>query len=98
MSNRNIERLTIEYGSSIINPGSENRQNTVGISKIIFHPDLNVTTLQNDVSIVEAESEIDVIGFYEAFVHLATSGARFSSGTLATHTGEKVEMWRKWNF
>jgi hypothetical protein len=79
--------LTIEYGSSIINPGNNTRQNVVGVSKIIFHPNFNFTTIENDIVIIESASEIRLSAFYEAYAHIASSGARFASGVIATHAG-----------
>lgn len=79
--------MTIEYGSSIINPGNKTRENIVGVSKLFFHPNFNFTSLENDIVIIESTSEIRLTNFYEAYAHIASSGARFSSGMSATHAG-----------
>ncbi|KAG5669925.1 hypothetical protein PVAND_000215 [Polypedilum vanderplanki] len=87
MSRRNIPQLVVEFGNTVINPGVRDGPNNVGISEIIFHPDFNYTTYENDICIIQLQNEINLDGFYEPFAHLSVTGSRFQSGTIGTHAG-----------
>lgn len=95
MSNRDVDRLVVEYGSTTIYPGNDERTNTVGVSQILFPPDFNYTTGNNDISIIQLASEVSLAKFYEPFVHLTSTGSRFSSGLHATHAGNEVGNYLK---
>lgn len=87
MFSRNTSELIVEYGNTVINPGVRDGPNNVGISQYISHPQFNVSTLENDICVIELQSEIKLDDFYEPFAYLATTGSRFASGLVGTHAG-----------
>lgn len=83
--NHNATQFVVEYGNTVIVP--TNSTNKIRISQMFIHPEFNATTLENDIAILQMESDAQMENFILPFASLATTGTRFSSGTLATHAG-----------
>lgn len=88
MTGRNIQNLRIEFGQTVITPGNNTVGRKVGVQAITFHPQFEIETLRNDISIVEASALMNLDDLFEPFAVLATPNSRFSSGVLAAHAGK----------